>query len=395
MARHIAYFDCFSGASGDMILGALLDAGLPLEHLSEDIGRLPLEGLRLRTETVTRGGLRATQCRVEGIGASPAIPRRLRDVKQVIRAAGLSERVKEGATRVFERLAEAEAHAHGIPPEEVHFHEVGAVDSMVDIVGTVCGLERLGVEEVCFSTLRLGGGTVETAHGRLPVPAPATAFLIAGLRCEFGPVESELLTPTAAALLTTLGSQRHPPGLLLERTGCGAGSRDHPGHPNVLRVFLGRPATRARSDTAWLLEANLDDTTPETCAHALDRLLAAGALDAYLLPVQMKKSRPGWVLCALAGDESLARVEEIFFRETTTLGVRRYRVERTKLDRETCTVQTEYGPVRVKVGRLDGEELTVSPEFEDCRRLALERQVPLRRVADAARRAFREQAGRP
>ncbi len=390
MAHNIAYFDCFSGASGDMILGALLDAGLSLEQLSEDISKLPCEGVRLRSQVVTRGGLRATQLHVDVAADSSPAHRGLGELSEIIQAANLSADVKSRAMRIFERLAEAEAHAHGVAPEEVHFHEIGALDSLADIVGAVCALERLGVDELYFSTLRLGGGTVRTAHGELPVPAPATSHLVAGLRCELGPVESELLTPTAAAILTTLGSQERPPAFRLQKTGCGAGSRDDPARPNVLRVLVGQTVDEAEADVVWVLEANLDDTTPEICGHALDRLLAAGALDAYIVPIQMKKSRSGWMLCALATDAALSRVEETLFRETTTLGVRRHRVERTKLTREARLVQTEYGPVPVKVGRLGGEELTASPEFEDCRRIALERNVPLRRVVEAARRAFSE-----
>ena len=308
----------------------------------------------------------------------------------------LPERVKERAIAVFTRLGEAEAAIHDAPVEKIHFHEVGALDAIADIVGAVAGLERLGVGAVFFSTLRLGGGTVNSQHGALPAPAPATAVLVAGLQCELGPVQRELLTPTGAAILTTLGRQRSPGPLRVERIGYGAGARDDADHPNVLRLILGQaaPATEAarpetlEADTAWVLEVNLDDTTAEVVGHTIEQLLAAGALDAWAMPIQMKKSRPAWMLCAIIADESLRRAEEIFFRETTTFGIRRHRVERSKLARELRTVETPFGPVRVKVGTREGKLLTASPEYEDCRRIALEKNIPLREVMDAARREF-------
>jgi uncharacterized protein (TIGR00299 family) protein len=249
---------------------------------------------------------------------------------------------------------------------------------------------------VFFSTLRLGGGTVKSQHGTLPVPAPATAVLVAGLQCELGPVQRELLTPTGAAILTTLGRQQSPGPLRIERIGYGAGGRDDADHPNVLRLMLGQaaPATEAarpealEADAVWILEVNLDDTTAEIIGHTLEQLLAAGALDAWAMPIQMKKSRPAWMLCAIVQDESLRRAEEIFFRETTTFGIRRHRVERSKLARELRTVETPFGPVRVKVGTHEGKLVTASPEYEDCRRIALEKNVPLREVMDAVRRGF-------
>jgi hypothetical protein len=306
----------------------------------------------------------------------------------MIRGARLPESVKERAIAVFTRLGEAEAAIHGAPIEEIQFHEVGALDSIADIVGAAAGLERLGVGTVLFSTLRLGGGTVQAGHGVLPVPAPATARLVTGFQCQLGPVERELLTPTGAAILTTLGKQQAPPPMRIKNIGYGAGGRDDPGHPNVLRLLLAEEASEAEADAVWVLEVNLDDTSAEVCGYAIERLLAAGALDAYAVPIQMKKSRPAWMLCAIVEDESLRRVEEIFFRETTTFGVRRHRVERTKLAREIRTVETPHGPVRVKVGMREGNVITASPEYEDCRRVALERNIPLREVMDAARKAF-------
>lgn len=396
MSGTLAYFDCFSGASGDMLLGALVDAGLPLDTLAADIALLGCPGIHLRAEKVLRAGISATLVHVEthdeqhhGHGHTHHHEHRgLPEIRAIITASGLPPSVKEKAIRIFTRLGEAEAAVHNVPIERIHFHEVGALDAIADIVGAVAGLERLGVESLLFSTLRLGGGTVQAGHGTLPVPAPATARLIAGLRSEMGPVEKELLTPTAAAILSTLGRQAPPPAWTIEKLGYGAGMRDHPGHPNVLRLLLGRAETGAESDTVWVLEANLDDTTAEVIGHTIERLLAAGALDAYALPIQMKKSRPGWMLCAIVEEPRRLRAEELFFRETTTFGVRRHLTERQKLTREICTVETPYGPVRVKVGALRGEVVNAAPEYDDCRRIALERDIPLREVMAQARKAF-------
>ena len=391
MNETILYFDCFSGASGDMILGALVEVGVPLDALAVDLGGLPCGPIRLRTESVMRGGIRATKVHVES--PHEAQPHRsLSEIRDIIgKASSLPERVRERAIRVFTRLAEVEASVHDVPVEEVHFHEIGALDAIADIVGAACGIERLRAPSVLFSTLRLGGGAVQTAHGNLPVPAPATAQLVSGFKCEMGPADFELLTPTAAAILTTLGEQRRPPCVRIEKVGYGAGDRDVSGHPNVLRAFLGRVVPEAEADSVWVVEANLDDATPELCGHVLDRLLAAGALDAYVLPIQMKKSRPAFLLCAIVGDEALGRVEETFFHETTTFGLRRHRVERAKLAREIIPIETPYGPIRVKVGRRDGKVITLSPEYEDCRRIAIEKDIPLRDIMNLARRVFLDQ----
>lgn len=385
MPERIAILDCFSGASGDMLLGALVDAGLPLEALSGEIERLPCGPIRLRAEKVMRAGLQATQVHVEA--PHEHAHRGLGDITTIIRGADLPERVKERAIAVFTRLGEAEAAVHGCPIDHIHFHEVGALDAIADIVGAAVGLEHLGIDRLLFGTLHLGGGTIRAAHGTLPVPAPATARLVKGLRCEMGPVEMELLTPTAAAILTALGKQEDAGEFTPESIGYGAGSRDIPHHPNVLRLTLGRAQASEEADRVWVLEANLDDTTAEVCGYAIERLLAAGALDAWASPIQMKKSRPGWMLCAIAEPAALRAVEEIFFLETTTFGVRRHLCERSKLAREMKTVETAYGPVRVKVGSRAGKVITASPEFEDCRRVAEEKGVAVRVVMGAALRA--------
>lgn len=391
MCARIAYFDCFSGAAGDMTLGALVDAGLPIAALSDGLDKLVPGAVELQAEKVTRGVIRATKVRVITREGARHESRGLARIRDMIRRSALSESVKARAIRIFTRLADAEASVHGTAVEAVQFHEVGALDAIADIVGAAVGIEQLGIESVFFSTLRLGSGTVVSAHGTLPVPAPATVKLVAGLRSELGPVDEELLTPTGAAILTTLGKQQLPPPMNIAKIGYGAGDRDIAGLPNVLRVLIGDTADEKTSDTVWVLEANLDDSTPEICGYAIERLLAAGALDAYVVPIQMKKSRPAWMVCAIVGEDLLGKVEGVFFSETTTFGVRRHRVDRTKLQPEVCSVDTEYGPVRVKVGSRSGRFLVVSPEFEDCRRIADELAVPLREVFELARRAFSDQ----
>ena len=389
MAQRIAYFDCFSGASGDMILGALVDAGASLEALSAALASLPCGPISLRSEKVSRGGICATQVHVET--PHDHAHRGLPQISDIIARSPFPAPVRNNALRVFTRLAEAEAAVHGCPVEKVHFHEVGALDAIADIVGACAALNQLGIETVQFSTLSLGGGTVKAAHGVLPVPAPATALLVKGLECRMGPVESELLTPTAAAILTSLGAQAPQARLRVESLGYGAGTREFPEHPNLLRVLIGEAADPCSEDAVWVLEANLDDMTPEVCGYAIERLLAAGALDAWAMPIQMKKSRPALMLCAIAEEATLAKVEETFFAETTTFGIRRHRVLRTKLDREFVTVTTPYGAVKVKVGKSGGKVITAAPEYEDCRRIAQETGTPLRDVMTSVMKAYATQ----
>ena len=386
MPHRIAYFDCFSGASGDMILGALVDAGASLDELSAALAALPCGPISLSSEKTARGGMRATKVRVD-------VPhehahRGLSQISEIIGRSSLPHPVQKNALRIFTRLAEAEASVHGCPVEEIHFHEVGALDAIADIVGACATLNQLGIETVEFSILSLGSGTVKAAHGVLPVPAPATALLVKGMECRMGPVDSELLTPTAAAILTTLGKQAPDARMRIEHIGYGAGTKAFPSHPNLLRVMIGERAEPAAADNVWVVESNLDDVTPEVCGYAIERLLAAGALDAYAVPIQMKKSRSALMLCAIVEEDALAKVEEMFFAETTTFGVRRHRVLRTKLVREFVSVSTPHGVVKVKVGRTGGKIVTASPEYEDCRRIAQETGLPLREVMAAVMQAY-------
>jgi len=391
----IIYVDAFSGASGDMLLGALLDAGLPEPALREVLARLPVGGYELQVRREKRGALVGTRAEVR-LAAAEHHHRRLADIEKIIAGAGLPGRAAEWATAIFRRLAEAEAKVHGTTPAEVLFHEVGAVDSIVDIVGVAAGLAILGVERIEASPLPMGSGYVETAHGRLPVPAPAVVELARGVPTRECPEPGELVTPTGAAILVTLAERFGPmPPMVVEAVGYGAGARQGERVPNLLRVVLGRPvaeADAAEADEVWQLEANLDDASGETLGAAAQALFAAGALDVWLTPVTMKKGRPGVVLGCLADDAALEAVEAAVFRGTTTFGLRRWRVRRTKLAREHVQVATAFGPVRIKVGRRGGRVVTAMPEYEDCLRLAEAKGLAFREVYEAARSAWASRA---
>ena len=389
----VAYLDCFSGVSGDMLLAALLDAGLPKETLEAELAKLALPGYRLKVSAVKRGFISATAVEVELAGPSPL--RRLGDIAELVEQSQLSARVKARAREVFTRLAQAEGKVHGVPPEEVHFHEVGAVDAIVDVVGAVAGLEALGVEQVACSPLALGRGWVKFEHGESPVPAPAVAELVKGAPVYAGEIEAELTTPTGAAIVTTLCRDFGPlPAMRVEAVGYGAGSRDST-RPNVLRLWIGERENLPARERIALLETNLDDMSPELYEHALGRLFEAGALDAFLTPIIMKKGRPATLITVLCDPAKTSELAEILFRETTTLGVRVRESERWCLEREWIEVETGWGKVRVKVGRLRGEVTSLAPEYEDCRRLAEESGIPLKTIYDdaLARARAREQVG--
>ncbi len=386
----IGYLDCFSGVSGDMCLGACVDAGVPLAVIENALEGLPLSGYALSAERTMRAGLSATQVRVVLEQHHHHPHRGLADVLSILQAGCLPEKVLERSCRVFRRLAEAEARVHDTDPDSVHFHEVGAVDAICDIVGTVAALEELGLDALKFSTVMLGGGTVEAAHGTLPVPAPATAELLKGLPTAGGPVDVELTTPTGAALVSTLGEPSVLwPGMSVDALGYGAGARELPEMPNVLRLAVGEvPAGEVETDAVWMLEANLDDMTGEELGFCTEKLLSGGALDVWTSTVQMKKGRPGVrlsLLCAPARREAL---EELIWQHTSTLGVRRSLWQRSKLRRETRPVETPWGEVGVKVAHLGGRMVRCEPEYEDCRALAEEEGLSLREVYRAAIAAF-------
>jgi len=388
----IGYLDCFSGVSGDMFLGALVDAGVPLESITEPLATLPFSGYEISAEKTTRAGLSATKVSVH-LEKHEHPHRGLREVLSIIDQGDLEPEVENIARQAFRWLAEAEAEAHQSTPYEVHFHEVGAVDAICDVVGTAAGLAQLDLDVLMVSSIALGGGQVEGSHGTLPVPAPATAILLEGMRTYGGPVDVELTTPTGAALVRTVAEgQSSWPDMVVGSIGCGAGGREIDGHPNMLRLAAGETqgAESPDFDHVWLLEANLDDMTGEEVGFASEKLFQAGALDVFTTPIYMKKGRPATKLSALCSPGAVSRVEAAFWRHSSTLGIRRNLCHRSKLIRNTTTVDTQWGQISVKTGSLNGQIIRCEPEYEDCRQIAENRGLSLRRVMEAARNAWRE-----
>jgi len=447
----IAYLECFSGMSGDMFLGALVDAGVPARVLEETVAALDV-GARLEISRVVRSGISATKVDVwvdgekdmpreefwadrdqhahphahshhdhhehhehshshggESSRAGAPAPhvhephehshgRGLTEIREIIGKAGIRETAKKTAIAIFEALGAAEAKIHATSVEKVHFHEVGAVDAMVDIVCAAVGAQALGVDEIICSPLNVGGGTVKCAHGTLPVPAPATVELLKDAPVYSSGLQVELVTPTGAAIVKTLARRFASfPAMKIEKSGYGAGSRDFPGHANVVRLTIGEAASTLAAKTATeiltVLEANLDDLNPQVFGYVMDRLLAEGALDAFGMPVQMKKNRPGTLLTVLCKPEDANRLTELIFAETTTLGVRRREEVRQTLARRWENVRTQWGEVRIKIASMNGTVTNYAPEFEDCRRIAAEQHVPLKTVMQEAARAYLGEKG--
>jgi uncharacterized protein (TIGR00299 family) protein len=445
----IAYLECFSGISGDMFLGALVDAGVSPRVLEDAVAALGL-GARLEISRVVRSGISATKMDVYVDGekdlpreecwerqehshshehsgqvhehehhershfhpgetrTEPALSlpkgvsephehshsRGLTEIRSIISGASISGGAKSTAIAIFETLGRAEAKIHNTSIESVHFHEVGAVDAMVDIVGAAVGAEALGVNQIICSPLNVGGGMVKCAHGTFPVPAPATVELLKDAPVYSSGLQAELVTPTGAAIVKTLASRFAPfPEMKIEKSGYGAGSRDFPGHPNVVRLTIGEAASNAlaaktASETITVLEANLDDLNPQVFGYVMDLLFEDGALDAFAMPVQMKKNRPGTLLTVLCKPEDASRLTQLVFSETTTLGVRRRDETRQTLARRWENVRTPWGEVRIKIASMNGTVTNYAPEYEDCRRIAAEHHVPLKQVMQEAARAY-------
>jgi uncharacterized protein (TIGR00299 family) protein len=386
----LAYFDCFSGISGDMTLGALIDAGCSADLLRTELKSLQVPGWELTTEKVWKNGMAATYVRVKTEDQQKH--RSLSTILEILTNSRLAPPIQERASRIFQKLGEAEAHVHDAPLEKVHFHEVGAVDAIVDIVGSCIGFQALGIERFASSPLNVGGGTAKMAHGVLPVPAPATARLLQGAPTFSNGVQRELVTPTGAAIVTTLcdsfGAQ---PLMIVSAIGYGAGTADLEGQPNVVRIMIGetaRQVSSAGNEEISIIEANLDDMNPQIYGYVLEKALAAGALDVYTTALQMKKNRPGTLLTILCRPEDTDSLMSIIFAETTTFGVRSHRAQRRALPREWVNVSTGYGSVRIKLSRSNGHILHVTPEYDDCRKLAVEKQVPLQQVISEALRAY-------
>ena len=391
MSGPTVYIDCFSGVAGDMFVGALLDAGAgSLKLLKTELAKVDFDGWSIATEAVQVSGIAATRFSVN-IEVGEQEPRSFSDIEELIAGSGLSERVRSHCLAIFGRVARAEAKAHGESLQTVHFHEVGMVDSIIDIVSTCVLFEELKPREVFCSPVALGSGTVQTRHGIMPVPSPATALLLTGLPVLQGGDRGELATPTGAALVSYFArSFGALPTMKLTGTGYGAGTRETKG-PNLLRLMLGeRMETSAGEEVEQqaLLETNIDDSTPEQLAYLVERLLAAGAADAWLTPLLMKKGRPGVMLSALCLPGEVREILDLVFKESPTFGVRINMIERNCLARRLQTVETPYGPIQVKIGAWRGRDVTVSPEFEDCRAAAEKNGVPLATVYEAARAAL-------
>ena len=442
----IAYLDCFSGMSGDMFLGALIDAGVSPELVEKAVAALDV-GARLEISKVNRSGITATKVDVlvngerempsemvattvhehshshehhehpheephahphshsqlssrTAVSAPRSHGRSLKEIKAIIGKAAISGNAKRSAIAIFEALGAAEAKVHNMDIASVHFHEVGAVDAMVDIVGAAVGAEALGVDEFVCSPLNVGGGTVKCAHGVFPVPAPATVELLAGTPVYSSGMQVELLTPTGAAIVKTLATRFGPfPAMKIEKNGCGAGTRDFPGNPNVVRLVIGESdasiTSKTAQDTVSVLEANLDDMNPQVFGYVMDRLFDEGALDVFGMAVQMKKNRPGTLLTVLCKPEDAAKLTQIIFAETTTLGVRSRQEQRQTLARRFVSVTTPWGDVRMKIASMNGAVTNYAPEYEDCRRIATERHLPLKTVMQEATTAYLRKVEKP
>ena len=376
----VAYLDCFSGISGDMFLGALLDAGLPLEDLKRALLSLPLEGLSIETRREGKNHIHGTRFLVK-IQEEKQVARRFSDIKKIIRSGDLQRAVQDKSIEVFEALALEESKIHHCRPEEVHFHEVGATDSIVDIVGTVFGLDVLGIGGVYASPLPLGSGFVETRHGRMPLPAPATIALLKGIPVYDSGLKTELVTPTGAALVKVLVHSYGPmPPMTVDRVGYGVGTRDMPDRPNLLRIITGYVRYDKQTETVVILEANLDDTNPEWLGFIMERLLEAGALDVIFCPIQMKKNRPAILLQVIGKPEDRDSLIEVLFMESTTLGIRFRYNQRKILQRRADEIDSPWGKLKVKrVVRPDGSS-SVLPEYDVCRTIAKENSIPIREI---------------
>jgi pyridinium-3,5-bisthiocarboxylic acid mononucleotide nickel chelatase len=384
----IAYFDCFSGASGDMILGALMDAGLPLEHLQQELAKLGLSHYELGKTAVVKNGISGSQALVQiEHDHHHHHHRHLADITDIIEKSALSDAIKQDSIRIFQRLAAAEAKVHDTTPDKIHFHEVGAMDAILDVVGGVIGIHSLGIDTIICSPLHVGSGTVECAHGTLPVPAPATAELVRGKPIYATGVKGELLTPTGAAILTTLASDFGPlPSMAVDRIGHGAGTADR-SIANMLRVFIGSAPQTGKTfevEQTATIETTIDDMNPQVYDYLIEKVLEMGALDIFCASVQMKKNRRGTLVTILCRPEMVTAFAEFLFRETTTIGLRWHLDNRFTLKREFATVKTIFGAITCKVARLGDELINVTPEYEDCKRVAIEHKVPLKVVLGEA-----------
>lgn len=400
-----AYFDCFSGISGDMCLGALVDAGVSFKKLEQELGKIPIKGYTLRAKKVKRAGFRATKVDVvQGAKGKAHGARKWKDIEEIIKTSSLSDEIKQKGLKIFRRLFEAEAKVHGESFDNVHLHELGAVDCIVDILGTLICLDILGIEKVYASPVNIGGGSVKSKHGILPVPAPATAEI---LRCKMQDTgckifsdgtNFELTTPTGAVIIREIASGfGNMPGMSIEKIGIGAGGRDFKGKANVLRVFAGESkeqGAESREQKITVIETNIDDMNPQVYEYAMEKLFKAGALDVFLTQVIMKKSRPGVKLTVLCSNKEKENLMKLIFDETTSIGLRFYEAGRRILDREIKNTDTKLGKVRVKVSKFGDEVIRATPEYEDCKKLAKKHKLPLLEVIKSVSSAHRKEPGK-
>ena len=381
----IAYFDCCAGISGDMVLGALVDSGLDVSILRRELAKLHLGDYSISASKDERHHITGTNIKVRF--KESGHHRTFKEIKNIINKSRLTTKVKVLSTSIFENLAKAEAKVHGCRVDDVHFHEVGAIDSIVDIVGTAIGIEKLGIGQVYASPLPLGSGWVKTSHGRMPVPAPATLELLKGVPVASSLTASELTTPTGAAIIKTLSlSFGNMPHMEIEGTGYGIGDRSFKEIPNILRLIIGKRT--GNTERLIIVETNMDDMNPQIYEYLMSRLFKNGALDVFLMPIQMKKGRPGILLKVLCPENKKGNIIDTIFEETTTIGVRTYEVERHCLERRIENVSTPYGKVRVKVAERNGKVLNIQPEYEDCKKIAEKKKLPLKEVMDSAKKAF-------
>src|SRR5665648_82103 len=390
----IAYFDCFSGISGDMTVGALLDAGLKIEILEKELKKLGLSGYQLEVNKVVKKGISATQFKVKI--EEEGVERRFEDILTILEKSKLDEEIKKETKKIFFNIAQAESKIHQKDIDKIHFHEIGGLDSIIDITSAVIGMKALGIEEIYSSALPVGKGFVKCAHGVIPVPAPATLELLKNIPTYSGGIESEMITPTGAAIIGTLAkSFGERPLMKIERTGYGAGEKEFI-IPNLLRVSIGEkilkdenPKDDYVSDEAMLIETNIDDMNPEFYDYIMDKLFVQGALDVFLTPIQMKKNRPAHMLSIIVYKQNLKEMLEVLFSESTALGVRLREIKRLRLDQQNFIAETKYGKIKIKVAMFKGEIKNIAPEYEDCKKVAKQHQVPLKEIYDEAMKVIR------
>jgi len=384
----IAYVDCFSGISGDMVLGALVDLGVDIVYLRKELDKLGISGYTISAKKVEKNHICGTKVDIDAKEGHKH--RGLRDINGIIDKSALDKDVKDLSKKIFLRLGEAESRVHNTDIEKIHFHEVGALDAIIDIVGIAIGLKKINVDKIYCSKLHVGSGFVRCAHGIMPVPAPATIELLKGFPAYSTDVKGELVTPTGAAVITSIARDfGGMPQMRVDKIGYGAGKSDFE-HPNLLRIVIGERADDCDNDVTDVIEANIDDMNPEYYGHVIEKLLESGALDAYLTNIMMKKGRPAVKLSVICAQENTDRLAEIIFRETTTLGVRIYETRRKKLFVEKKEVVTKYGTIGIKIGKLKSGIVTVSPEYRDCKKIADEKDVALRDVYDLAKKRYHE-----